>query len=259
MYALIDQGWYEQAFRNLSGSTRKTDKLLTDTILRDIASAGMTSGVGISRGYLLRDAQTAFTADDYLAALGGPPKRMKGETKNQWYDRSERWTRQAKSYAQEIFSSDFEKRREALRSEQVGARSALASTISNAKKAFEAARSAAYAEKTANLPTQQGGGTRRTTDTTTGMTMDTTDDTTADTMTEGTVAPDITGGPPSGAQTLEYTTGEEQKVGFLTPSGAGEESFFSKNKLWIGLGSVALIGGGYWWYTQKYLPTKAGR
>jgi hypothetical protein len=49
---------------------------------------------------------------------------------------------------------------------------------------------------------------------------------------------------------------KSEKVGFLTASGTGEESFVSKYKLWIGLGSVAAIGGGYWWYTQKYLPSK---
>jgi hypothetical protein len=62
---------------------------------------------------------------------------------------------------------------------------------------------------------------------------------------------------PADRRTLEGTPGMK-KVGFLA-GGAGEESFVSKNKLWIGLGAVAAIGGGYWWYTQKYLPSKAGR
>ena len=254
-YALIEQGWYAQAFRGLSGATRNTSKLLTDAIVRDVKAIGRGPDVAVAQGYLLRDAQSAFTADDYVSAAVSLTKKGKKATQDEM-DRYSRARAQAKSLALEILSTDFESARSRVRNEQVAARNTLSAAVSSAKSAFEAARTAAYAGKTLSLPTQQGGGTRRTLDTS--VPSDTTAPADTTVPADGTAAPapDITGGPPADAQTLERTTGEEQKVGFLTASGTGEESFVSKYKLWIGLGSVAAIGGGYWWYTQKYLPAK---
>jgi hypothetical protein len=267
-YALSDQGWYAQAFRNLTGSTRKISKTVSDAVVRDFRAAlktaqGGSAAVSLAQTYLLRDAQSAFTKADFEKTYpGSVPVRRDGESAKAYNARVDEYNIayfSAGDYAKSVFSSDFEQRRDAVRDAQAKAYVLLPTTVAEAKSAFEAARAAYYAGKTLNLPTQRDGGTRTTTDTT-DTTTDTTDTTTvpADTTvpTDTAAAPDITGGPPADAQTLERTTGEEQKVGFLTASGTGEESFVSKYKLWIGLGSVAAIGGGYWWYTQKYLPSK---
>ena len=272
----IARGWYSQAFRNLTSAGRKKSQLLLDTLKRETEGRSEAS-VAVAQAYLLADAQSDATADDYESAVMGKLSlKQKGESEKDYQARQKSHAYKrglTRTHAAKIFSSTLESKRSDLRTKQVASNSALPAALSSTKASFEEARSAAYAAKTLDLPTRAPG-TSRTTTTDTSTTDTTVTETPADTgVTEtpsvttdyvtttpdtsgGAALPDITGGPPEGAQTLEVKDVEMKQVA-LPEKGPTEETFFSKNKVVIGLVAVAAIGGGYWWYTNKYLPSKA--
>jgi len=273
----IARGWYSQAFRNLTSAGRKKSQLLLDTLKRETENRSEAS-VAVAQAYLLADAQSDATADDYESAVMGKlPLKQKGESEKDYQERQKSHAYKrglTRTHAAKIFSSTLESKRSDLRTKQVASNSALPAALSSTKASFEEARSAAYAAKTLDLPTRVPGTSRTTTTDT--STTDTTvtepvptetpaTETPADTLSYvtttpdtsgGAALPDITGGPPEGAQTLEVKDVEMKQVA-LPEKGPTEETFFSKNKVVIGLVAVAAIGGGYWWYTNKYLPSKA--
>ena len=331
---LATQGWYGQAFRNVSGSSRKSSSLVFGAIRRDAmdpyvaGSLSLDSAVKTTRAYIRSDVQSYYGADSADWAIVEPTAKNKrlqyGPIKADagsdlktigWMFTAAGWTAsniadvfkkgahawkkdlivkdgtrnlyflttadanayrtyiKQRNFRSAVLTSDFNTEISSLRSKQVIARDANNATLTSNKDKFLAARKAAYDEqaaaaavrsdKTADIPADT-----TPTDTTVTEPVPTetpSTETPADTLSYvtttpdtsgGAALPDITGGPPEGAQTLEVKDVEMKQVA-LPEKGPTEETFFSKNKVVIGLVAVAAIGGGYWWYTNKYLPSKA--
>lgn len=257
-------GWYAQALRSLSGSTRKKSTLLLNALKRDVRDVKADDALRAltAQRYLLADAQSDFSKSDMEDAFlaesykGAKPKSVK---QSDWDTMKASALTNARERAALVFTSNFEAERSDTRNKQVDAKNLNTSNLPNLRSAFLSARDAAVAVAAATPQTPRRDASETTqaapaaTDPATEAPVATAEAGAVDAGT-GTVLPTTTG-LPEGAMTLEGSP-EMKQVG-LTPTGqVGEETFLSKYKVWIGIGAVVAVGGGYWWYTTKYLPSK---